>query len=393
MNSIKQVILFFMPIFFINAFCLNNKIEKVLLHKGSGNFYKKSNDKDGGFTFRDSEIGNIVFYFSKKPIMRIISNNSNTLQSKDNVCKSFMFPQTDMQNIKGKHDIKQWDLDFYKVKIERVVTPIEGVMLSVSYNSNDVFFYYRCFKAIGNRKGLIFRFYNKKHIDKFGRKIIQIPTALKILPESEKKSIIIDCGHGGADSGAVGAQGIREKDVTLAIGLYLKDMLVKKEFDVFLSRSFDKTVDLDERTSFANRYNKADFFISLHANSTYDKNILGVETFCLCNTLFSNFASTDLFNVPKEVNACLAKRYEKSFSLAINVQKHVCSIAKKYNENTIDRGVKYFAYQLLLGVTMPAVLIEVGFLSNRSEEILLKKGDYQKAIAKGLYNGIIAYFE
>ena len=196
------------------------------------------------------------------------------------------------------------------------------------------------------------------------------------------KEIVLDFGHGGQDSGAMfGA--IAEKDVVRGVGLKLAKILKKQGYVVHLTRAGDNFVSLDERTYFANLHTKAGLFISLHANYAANPKTAGLETYYMHYDLFSSV----------DEGASKVSRYllnSRSALLATQIHQQLITALKDYK--LVDRKVKQSVSQVLLGVEMPAVLVELGFLSNLQEAQLLNSPAYQLILAHGIANGISAYF-
>ena len=188
------------------------------------------------------------------------------------------------------------------------------------------------------------------------------------------KIIVIDPGHGGVDTGAIGYNQSYEKDNTLAIALAVKDVLEQAGAKVFLTRESDISLsptiqysvedDLLARSNFANQ-NKADLFISIHNDSFSDPNVQGTSV----------YFSDDNIN------------HKQSFQLASTIQSELIDI-----NNTKDLGVKETEFNVLNYTTMPSVLIEVRFISNPHEEARLRSPTFQKKVAKGIFWGIYDYF-
>jgi len=231
------------------------------------------------------------------------------------------------------------------------------------------------------------------------------PPPRKAAAPPGKRRVVIDPGHGGMDSGAVGKHGGREKDATLAIGLKVREFL-KKEMpgaEVFMTRDGDSTVSLRERTDLANRVN-ADLFVSIHINSNSNTEVSGIETYYLDLThdhyavrlaMRENAMSeTEMSNLAF-ILADLATKAntEDSKHLGDSIQDAVIKNLRTDFSDVRDLGVKNALLYVLLGVRMPAVLIETSFLSNPKEEKRLKSGKYIDATARGVAKGIRDYFD
>lgn len=211
------------------------------------------------------------------------------------------------------------------------------------------------------------------------------------------KKIVIDPGHGGEDPGAIGPGGIPEKEITLDIALKLKALLEQNsDLKVVLTRDKDVYVPLEVRTAIANS-ERADLFISIHANSTRNRNVSGFEVYTLNFTkdphaieiaASENAVSSKtigeleslikkiIMNTKKEESVNLAKSIESNFTKVTRVK---------------SLGVKEAPFYVLIGAEMPSVLIEVGFLSNINDRERLCSENFRKNIAEGLFNGILSY--
>lgn len=219
---------------------------------------------------------------------------------------------------------------------------------------------------------------------------------------SKIRRIVVDPGHGGHDPGAVGPSGIQEKDVVLAIGLKLKEMLTDElGVDVVMTRSTDVFIPLEERTAIANKVG-ADLFLSVHANAAPNRSAAGIETYYL------NLAKTDKVAqlAAKENGTSLEKvsvlqailfdlmanyKLNDSAHLADEVQKSLHKkIRNRYNE-VKNLGVKQGPFYVLVGASMPSILVEAAFLSNATEESRLKDPAYQEMAAEGILDGVRSY--
>lgn len=216
--------------------------------------------------------------------------------------------------------------------------------------------------------------------------------------------IVIDPGHGGHDTGTIGPSGLQEKDLVLDIALKLKTLVEEKlGSEVLLTRADDTFVPLEERTAMAN-HSQADLFLSIHANSSRNRRVSGVETF------FLDFASSlDAEEIAARENSsaqktifelqdlvqkiALKEKIDESRELAQIVQKSVTSQLQKAHSQTRDRGVKQAPFIVLIGANMPSILLEVSFVSNPSDEKLLKSSSYRQKLAEALCRGIEAYAE
>jgi N-acetylmuramoyl-L-alanine amidase len=213
------------------------------------------------------------------------------------------------------------------------------------------------------------------------------------------RTVVIDPGHGGENVGAQGEGGTLEKDVTLAIARKLRAELVSERgLQVFLTRDRDVEVGLDDRTAIANNY-KADLFVSIHANASRARGAKGSEVYFLSYQASddesrwvaqSEGAAEPIAHAPAGSDLALilwdmaqAEHLEESSALASRIQEELAVVT-----GSEGRGVKQAPFRVLVGATMPAVLVEVAFISNPEEEKLLGSDAYQSKIAASLARGI-----
>jgi N-acetylmuramoyl-L-alanine amidase len=218
------------------------------------------------------------------------------------------------------------------------------------------------------------------------------------------RRIVVDPGHGGHDPGAIGAGGVREKDVVLQIGLKLaKELKDDLGLDVVMTRSTDVFLELQERTAIANQVG-ADLFVSVHANASPNRNTTGIETYYL------NLAKTEKAAqlAAKENGTTLEKvsilqavlfdlmanyKLNDSAHLAEEVQMALYGKINSRHAGARNLGVKQGPFYVLVGATMPSILVEVAFLSNEREERLLQDPQYQNEVATGIMEGIKRYID
>jgi N-acetylmuramoyl-L-alanine amidase len=215
--------------------------------------------------------------------------------------------------------------------------------------------------------------------------------------------IVIDPGHGGHDTGTIGPTGLMEKDLCLDVALRLGRLLQERlpGIEVVYTREDDTFVPLENRTAIANQA-KADLFLSIHGNSSRDKSARGIETYYL------NFAtSEDAMEVAARENATSQsavhelqdllkkiarnEKVEESREFASEIQENLAQRLQRISRRNKSRGVKKAPFVVLIGANMPSVLAEISFLSNPTDELMLKKGDQRNRVAEGLYHGIEKY--
>ncbi|HHL39756.1 MAG TPA: N-acetylmuramoyl-L-alanine amidase [Deltaproteobacteria bacterium] len=224
-------------------------------------------------------------------------------------------------------------------------------------------------------------------------------------PGGALKVIVIDPGHGGRDSGAIGPGGLKEKDVTLEVALETARRLRSAtRATVLLTRTTDEYVTLEDRTAFANSRG-ADIFISIHANAARRAGARGVETFFLSfeasdedarevaafendvirlDTEYNDAVESDLMAILWDLTQ--TETHHASSMLAESV--HRALTAYTGGEN---RGVKQAPFIVLFNATMPAVLVEMGFITNPSEEKRLSESGFQKKIAEAIVKGVLDF--
>jgi N-acetylmuramoyl-L-alanine amidase len=216
------------------------------------------------------------------------------------------------------------------------------------------------------------------------------------------RTIMIDAGHGGSDSGATGEMGTREKDITLDIARRLKERLLKSgEYRVLMTRDDDVGVSLNKRVDIA-RKARADLFISIHLNYLPSKPMNIIETYYFGPTsdagtrklaerenAGSEYVLSDFREMIGKIGETL--KLQESRKLAASIQHNLFLNSKMYDGNISDYGVKRAPYVVLLGVDVPAVLVEVSCLSNSQEETALGTEGHRENIASYLEAGILGY--
>jgi N-acetylmuramoyl-L-alanine amidase len=212
--------------------------------------------------------------------------------------------------------------------------------------------------------------------------------------------IVIDAGHGGHDPGAK-ARGLEEADLVLDVALRLEALLKDADVEVIMTRRTDTFIALEERTAIANRAG-ADLFLSIHSNASASDLAHGVETY------FLNFApnpqaeaiaarenaggSRTMRNLPDIVRAiALNNKIDESRDFASMVQSALYTKLQKTNRTVRNLGVKQAPFMVLVGATMPSILAEISFITNRQEATLLKTDKYKQQIAEALFAGVLRY--
>ena len=219
----------------------------------------------------------------------------------------------------------------------------------------------------------------------------------------EFKTIVIDAGHGGKDPGAVGYRGTKEKDIALDVAKRLEKKLSKNmNVKIIMTRDEDVFLRLSERTKIANESN-GNLFISIHTNAAEDRRASGFETFLIGpnkNEAAVRVAARE--NAVLELEGSTGKKLtnedliqatiaqsafaSKSEQFASMVQKEI-----KKRVQSRDRGVKQAGFYVLMGASMPNVLVELGFISNPSEEKKLRSPQYRDQLATAIYRAVEQY--
>ena len=213
------------------------------------------------------------------------------------------------------------------------------------------------------------------------------------------KKIVLDAGHGGYDPGAIGRSGIKEKYITLDIAKKVKDLLEGKGIEVILTRSDDTFVPLVRRAEIANSSN-ADLFISIHANASKTRRLKGFEVYYLSEAIdeearaqeasdsgliriepSSVYERTDILNyILWDLE--LTENRKEAIGLGNRILDSV---------DVLKRDIKCARFVVLKGTRMPAVLVEVGYISNSSECSKLGWGEYRTKIAAKIADGVLKY--
>ncbi|HEV2617411.1 MAG TPA: N-acetylmuramoyl-L-alanine amidase, partial [Candidatus Acidoferrales bacterium] len=215
--------------------------------------------------------------------------------------------------------------------------------------------------------------------------------------------IVIDPGHGGHDTGTIGPHGMLEKNVCLDVALRLGKLIQQKlpGAEVIYTRKTDVFVPLEERTAIANQAD-ADLFLSIHANSSHDEGARGIETYYLNFTSspealetasrensVSNASIHELQDLIKKI--ARNDKIEESQELATDIQSSLSTQLRKISTAERNRGVKKAPFVVLIGADMPSVLSEISFLSNPTDERMLRKGAQRQRIAQGIFRGVENY--
>ncbi|HET8948671.1 MAG TPA: N-acetylmuramoyl-L-alanine amidase [Candidatus Polarisedimenticolia bacterium] len=234
------------------------------------------------------------------------------------------------------------------------------------------------------------------------------PPALPPVPESRKRAaftVVVDAGHGGEETGAKGPSGLLEKEVTLDVARRVKARLMSDDGTaVYLTRDDDRKVPLDDRTALAN-HEKADLFVSIHANSSRRDSARGSETYFLSYQATDDDAralaalENDTLGIERGVSGqsgldlvlwdlAQSAFLKESSDLAEEIQDRLNDTLGVRN-----RGIKQAPFRVLMGATMPAVLVEIAFISSPEEERRLREAAFKDRIAEAIAASIRKFRE
>jgi N-acetylmuramoyl-L-alanine amidase len=228
-----------------------------------------------------------------------------------------------------------------------------------------------------------------------------IPVDASAFPLSVHR-VVIDAGHGGNDPGATSMQHLTEKEVTLDVASRLKSLLVRNGFEVVITRGDDRLVPLRDRAKLAND-SDGDIFISIHVNSLAKHTAShGIETYYLGPTndpsltklaaeenRVSGYSLADMRKLVEGIYA--DARRDESRRLASAVQQQLYGNLRNVDRGLENWGVKRAPFIVLVATEMPAILAEIGCMSNDAEAAMLHRADYRQHVADALFQGIHAY--
>jgi len=334
--------------------------------------------------------GEIDFVFSKNIEKNSIKSSSLNYKSKGLYKKIF--------DIKGIWPYSKREYRLRSIKRLKIAQFKKDVIRFVFENSFPIKLYYKIDKNI-----LKIAFDKKNDSKKVVKKNIYKDVKNIYI---KRKVVVIDPGHGGKDSGAVGYKRKKEKDAVLAIAKKLYKELKKRGYKVYLTRSKDYFIPLRNRTKYANK-RFADIFISIHANAAPKKSrylsMKGVETFFLSPARSerakrvaalenrTDLSSMGYYSKQTFLNFLNREKIIASNKLAIDIQKGILYNLRKHF-SVVDGGVREGPFWVLVGAQMPSVLVEVGYITNPTEAKRLFNPFYQKLLAKGIADGIDNYF-
>lgn len=233
------------------------------------------------------------------------------------------------------------------------------------------------------------------------------PVAASPAQDQALRTVVIDPGHGGLESGAKGKFGNLEKDITLAVSLKLKALIEKDMgFEVVLTRDRDVDVSIENRSAIANN-RKAGLFISIHANGSVQRKAAGSETFFL--SLNATDEETRRLAYLENNSSALQSRIDPSsdddlmmilWDMAQNAYIKQSSRLAELVQAELDamlgtrnRGIKQAPFKILTGVACPAILVEAAFISNPDEEQKLASDAFQTKVAEAIYRGLALFLK
>ena len=216
------------------------------------------------------------------------------------------------------------------------------------------------------------------------------------------RTVVIDPGHGGVDVGRIGTGGVLEKNVNMGVARELKRHLERNsDIEVVLTRNKDILLGLAERAEIANKA-QGDLFISLHCNGWFSPGARGIETYFLSPAesdwsksvaAAENQGLEDSGVVPEDVTFIVWELVQNRFISSSSDLAEIAQHKLVARTGAPDRGVRQAGFRVLVGAYMPAVLVEMGFLSNSSEERRLNERSYQRDLARALSEAILEFKE
>lgn len=229
--------------------------------------------------------------------------------------------------------------------------------------------------------------------------------AVRVLHRHPIRHIVIDPGHGGKDPGAIGVGGVREKRVVLDVAQQVGEILQREGYRVTLTRSTDRFIPLPERAEIANR-GRTDFFIAIHANAHRNPRVHGVEVYYLIAKSFAlemERADRQASNAPLPYDrTALAPSHDTTAIvwdlLNVEYRRESVEIARAIAQHIAralgvpNGGAKAARFQVLREANMPAVLVEIGYLTHPTEGQRLAEASYRQRLASAMTDGILAYF-
>jgi N-acetylmuramoyl-L-alanine amidase len=217
----------------------------------------------------------------------------------------------------------------------------------------------------------------------FKKGVDPIMRSYAYVPSKTPTVVVLDPGHGGRDSGAIGKRKVYEKKAVLSISNRVKAHLEARKIKVRMTRTGDTYPSLDQRSAYAAKAG-ADLFVSIHADSAGSSSAHGVETFVMTA---SGCDSSNFYGQSGDKSTQPGNTYDAANAvLGFSIQSNLIKMSKRS-----DRGLRRARFAVLKKAPCPAVLVECGFLSNPEEEALMIDANYREAVARGISNGILGY--
>ena len=346
----------------------------------------------------------------------VLVGEINTIQNKNLFSVNDFIEITNSKKfINNKTQKAVFYVDNKKIKISNQITfiEIEDNLFQLSsevVNENGVYYlptesFFGIIQNLSDSSSIKYKNNEIRFTSIFADKKI-VKRNVDLRSEKEKwefKTIVIDAGHGGKDPGAIGYSGTKEKDIALDVAKRLEKKLSKNmNVKIIMTRDEDVFLRLSERTKIANE-NNGNLFISIHTNAAEDRRASGFETFLIGpnkNEAAVRVAARE--NAVLELEGTTGKKLtnedliqatiaqsafaSKSELFASMVQKEI-----KKRVQSRDRGVKQAGFYVLMGASMPNVLVELGFISNPSEEKKLRSPQYRDQLATAIYRAVEQY--
>ncbi|TJX15867.1 AMIN domain-containing protein [Tissierella creatinini] len=303
-------------------------------------------DGDRLVIYPEKSIWEFINYDNSQSIRQLtINNNNRTIYdvsyNSDDKTMKIVIPKEDTQLREGYSPIKDGFMEDIKIAETN-----DDVIISIKF-----------------RKAIVYGVLSDSKAEEIVLSLQKDPNAIN------DYTIVLDPGHGGKDPGAISPNGTKEKDVNLIIGLKTRDKLEALKYDVIMTRTNDTFIDLYERARIANQ-NNADIFISIHHNSALNNGVRGLE----------------ILYCPRGQGTA---KVDDQYPLAESISKGIIETTKGN-----DRGIKQRSDLVVIRNTnMSAVLIEVGYLSNASDEANIVSDAYQNKVVEGIILGIQNYFD
>lgn len=357
-----------------------------------------------------------------KPTIKELPNSSKytirSVESRDNmviidfyskITKDFVkfYEQSVKNGHQDIYDIKGNFRDAYPTKLaidgvkQIVINQEDSKTLRILFEDN------KNLKTIYfvNNKRLVLKVLDvKKDSSKNNVKVSKSP---KVYKPGLNRVVVLDAGHGGKDSGAIGrGKKMYEKYTVFDVMKYLEDALKRRGYKVYLTRNSDRFIKVRNRTVLANEKH-ADIFISIHANAAHKSKVdklEGVETFFLSPARSARAKrvaalenKSDIRNMSGSSKKAFLEslnrpRITASHKLSIDIQRNMLYSARNIHTDVVDGGVREGPFWVLVGAQMPSVLIEIGYITHKKEGKRLFNKRYQEALAVGIANGIDSYF-